>query len=115
YCPFQLVFIKTQIRVELYLGRSDIAENQFLFKELEKRKEEIEKNFGEKLIWNQKEDRKALLIQFRKSSDCYNEENWPDMIEWLISNMTLLEKALKKPLAEAGSKLKGLQITESGD
>ena len=105
-CPFILVFIKTQIRVELYLGRSDIAENQFLFKELEKRKEEIEKNFGEKLIWNQKEDRKALLIQFRKSSDCYNEENWPDMIEWLISNMTLLEKALKEPLAEAGSKLK---------
>ena len=107
-CPFILVFLKTKIRVELYLGRRDIAENKFLFNELEKRKEEIEKNFGGKLIWNHKEDRKASLIQFGKPFDGYNQENWPQMIEWLISNMTLLEKALKKPLSDAASKLKVL-------
>lgn len=107
-CPFILVFLKTRIRVELYLGRRDIEENKFLFNELEKRKEEIEKNFGEKLIWNQKEDRKASLIQFSKPFDCYNQENWPEMIEWLISKMTLLEKVLKEPLSEAASKLKVL-------
>lgn len=112
-CPFILVFLKTQIRVELYLGRRYIAENKFLFDELEKQKEEIEKNFGEKLIWNQKEDRKASLIQFRKPFDCYNQENWPEMIEWLISKMTLLEKVLKEPLAEAASTLKIFGILES--
>ena len=107
-CPFILVFLKTQMRVELYLGRRDIVENKFLFNELEKRKEKIEKNFGEKLIWNHKEDRKASLIQFGKPFDCHNQENWPEMIEWLISKMNLLEKALKKPLSEAASKLKVL-------
>lgn len=111
-CPFMLGFLKTQIRVELYLGRRDIEENKFLFSELQKQKEKIEKSFGEELVWNEMEGNKASRIQFRKSFDepfdCHNQENWPEMIEWLISKMTLLEKALKKPLSEAASKLKVL-------
>ena len=111
-CPFVLGFLKTQIRVELYLGRRDIEENKFFFSELQKQKDKIEKSFGEELAWDEMEGNKASRIQFRKSFDepfdCHNQENWPEMIEWLISKMTLLEKALKKPLSEAASKLKVL-------
>ncbi|MXZ48688.1 MAG: DUF4268 domain-containing protein [Candidatus Dadabacteria bacterium] len=114
-CPFVLIFGKKEVRVELSLMRSNAKENDFLFSELKDQQAEIEGSFGKKLIWNHKEGRKASRIQFRKLFDGYNRDNWPEMIQWLVSNMTLFEKALRQPLAEAGSKLKVLGIAESGD
>lgn len=114
-CPFVLIFAQTEIRVELSLMRSKAEENKFLFNELKDQQNEIERSFGKKLIWNQVEGRKASRIQFRKPFDSDNRDNWPEMIEWLVSNMTLFEKALRQPLAEADSKLKVLGIAESGD
>ena len=114
-CPFVLIFAQTEIRVELSLMRSNAKENKFLFNELKNQQDEIERSFGKKLIWNQVEERKASRVQFRKSFDSDNRDNWPEMIEWLVSNMTSFEKALRQPLAEADSKLKVLGIAESGD
>ena len=114
-CPFVLIFAQTEIRVELSLMRSNAEENKFLFNQLKNQQDEIERIFGKKLIWNQVEGRKASRIQFRKPFDSDNRDNWPEMIEWLVSNMTLFEKALRQPLAEADSKLKVLGIIESGD
>ena len=105
-CPFVLIFAQTEIRVELSLMRSNAEENDFLFSELKNQQDEIEGSFGKKLIWNHIEGRKASRIQFRKPFDGDNRDNWPEMIEWLVSNMTLFEKALRQPLAEADSKLK---------
>lgn len=105
-CPFVLIFAQTEIRVELSLMSSNAEKNDFLFSELRNQQDEIEGSFGKKLIWNHLEGRKASRIQFRKSFDGYNRDNWPEMIEWLISNMTLFEKALRQPLSEAASKLK---------
>lgn len=76
---------------------------------------EVESNFGQELEWLLLEDKKSSRIQFRKPFDSDNRDNWPEIIEWLVSNMTLLEKALRQPLAEAGSKLKVLGIAESDD
>lgn len=115
-CHFILVFQKTQIRVELNLERLNITENKFLFDKLQKRKKEIEKNFHNKLIWKKKKKgNKASSIEFREPFDCYNRDNWPKMIEWLVLNMTSFEKALRQPLADAASELKGRQIAESDD
>ena len=105
-CPFVLIFAQTEIRVELSLMRSNAEENDFLFSELKNQQDEIEGSFGKKLIWNHIEGRKASRIQFRKPFDGDNRDNWPEMIEWLVSNMTLFEKALRQPLSEAASKLK---------
>lgn len=105
-CPFVLIFAQTEIRVELSLMRSNAEENDFLFNELKKQQDKIEESFGKNLVWNHIEDRKASRIQFRKPFDGDNRDNWPKMIEWLVSNMTLFEKALRQPLAEADSKLK---------
>ena len=114
-CHFSLVFTFKEIRVELVLANSNADKNKSIFDELERQKEEIEKNFGEKLVWDYKEERKKSIILFRKPFDGGNRDNWPEMTEWLVSNMTSLEKALRQPLAEAASKLKGLQIAESDD
>ena len=114
-CPFVLIFAQTEIRVELSLMRSNAEENDFLFSELKNQQDEIEGSFGKKLIWNHIEGRKASRIQFRKPFDGDNRDNWPEMIEWLVLNMTSFEKALRQPLSEAASKLKVLGIAESGD
>lgn len=114
-CPFNLIFLKKEVRIELLLSCSDAKENKFLFNELKNQQAEVESNFGQELEWLLLEDKKSSRIQFRKPFDSDNRDNWPEMIEWLVSKMTLLEKALRQPLAEAGSKLKVHGITESDD
>ena len=114
-CPFVLMFGKKEVRVELSLMRSDAEENEFLFNELKNQQDEIEKSFGKELNWNRLEGRKASRIQLSNPVEGYNRDNWPEMIEWLVSNMTLFEKALREPLSEAASRLKILGIGEFGD
>ena len=103
-CRFTLVFLRKEIRVELYLGDADREKNKFLFNKLEKQKKEIEGSFGKPLTWERLEEKKASRIKFSKSFDDTNRDNWQDMIEWLVSKMTLFERALREPLSEAASK-----------
>src|SRR5690606_16242316 len=105
-CPFNLIFGKKEIRVELSLQRSSKEENKFLFDELISHREQIEQAFGHELTWLRLDDGKSSRIQFAKPADGYNEELWPLWIEWLIEEMCRFEKAMKKPLTEAGNKLR---------
>ena len=114
-CSFNLVFLKKEVRVELSLSNSSAKENKFLFNELKKRQAEIESDFGQELEWLLLEDKKSSRIQLSKSFEGHNRDNWPEMIEWLVSNMTLFEKALRQPLLEAASKLKVIGIAELGN
>ena len=114
-CPFNLIFLKKEVRVELSLSGGNAKENKFLFDELKNRQAEIESNFGQEFEWLLLEGKKSSRIQLSKSFEGHNRDNWPEMIEWLVSNMTLFEKALKQPLSEAASRLKVLGIAELGD
>lgn len=112
-CSFTLMFGQKEVRVELWLFRSNAKENKFLFNELKNRQAEIESNFGRELEWLFLEDKKSSRIQLSTPFEGHNKDNWPEMIEWLVSNMTSFEKALRQPLAEAASKLKSPEFTES--
>ncbi len=114
-CPFTLMFGKKEVRVELWLFRGSTKENKFLFGELQRQQNEIENKLGKELEWLLLEDKKSSRIQLSKSFEGHNRDNWPEMIKWLVSNMTSFEKALRHPLAEAASKLKSSEFTESGD
>ncbi len=105
WCSFTLIFILKEIRIELSL-ENDREKNKFLFGELEKKKEEIEKIFGGKLVWDRLEQKKSSRIYYRKPFDSGNHDEWPAMIEWLVSKMTLFEKALRKPLSDAAKLLR---------
>ncbi len=59
WCSFALIFILKEIRIELSL-ENDREKNKFLFDELEKKKEEIENVFGEKLVWDRLEQKKIV-------------------------------------------------------
>ena len=104
-CPFTLIFLLKGIRVELWLD-GDAEKNKFLFDELEMKKDEIESCFDGKLVWERLEKKKASRIHFSKPVDGSNRDNWPEMIDWFVSEMTLFEEALKGPLSEADKNYK---------
>jgi hypothetical protein len=104
--PFTLIFGNKEARVELNIMRSETSENKFIFDQLYKNKETIEKQFGGQLHWERLEDKKASRVKYSQAFDGYNRENWPEMISWLVEHIAKLERAFKKPLAEVNKELK---------
>ena len=71
-------------------------ENRAIFDEFVSRKTEIEQVFGEKLIWESLEGKRACRIKKDIEADSYmDEENWQTMQESMIDAMVRLEKALR--------------------
>ena len=104
-CPFQLIFGSRMARVQFNMGRPKKEENKFIFDELESRKGKIEEIFGERIEWLKLNEQKASRIQYEKEFDGYNEDNWPEIIEWMVENMIRLENALTAILIDVNKKL----------
>jgi len=109
--PFNLTFGKNEIRVEFSMQRSETEANQFVFDRLQAQKEKIEANFGTPLTWLPLPNRKACRILFAKPVDGYDKANWPEMIQWLVEHMTLLEQALSGPLEKIRHQLKNTDLS----
>lgn len=109
---FNLIFGKSEVRVEFSMGRPQAEANQFVFDHLKDKKEQIEANFGAELIWQPLPDRKACRIQYGKPVDGYEKANWPEMIHWLVKHMTQLESALSGPLEKIRQDLKKADLSK---
>ena len=103
---YQLIFGKQEVRVELNIARRDPDENRFVFERLLEQKETIEQRFGSALEWLPLPEKKSSRIHYAKPVDGYNRDNWPDMIQWMIVNMTKLELALREPLKSIHQQMK---------
>lgn len=105
---FNLIFGKSEIRVEFYMSRPQAETNQLVFDQLFAQKEQIEAAFGAELEWQPLPNRKACRIQYSRAVDGYNKDNWADMIKWLVEHMTRLEAALSAPIGVIRQNLKSL-------
>lgn len=105
-CPYSLILNQKELRVELWLGRSVAFENAFIFEELLRNKDQIDRDFGTPLEWLSLEGKKSCRIQYSCQVDGFNKENWDDWIAWHLEHMTRLEKALKPYLLKAADALK---------
>ncbi|MDE0392749.1 MAG: DUF4268 domain-containing protein [Rhodospirillales bacterium] len=117
-CAYNLIFSKTEARVELYLQRSSAAENKWIFDELEREKQEIEGRFCEELRWQRLDERKASRISYSHPFEGFNEESWPGVIEWLCRHIVRLDEAFSEPLARLNRQLKSganLSVGEGDD
>ncbi|UOQ44066.1 DUF4268 domain-containing protein [Halobacillus salinarum] len=103
---YNFVMSRSYARVEVYLQRSVKEENKFIFEELGKFKDSIENKFGDSLTWERLDNKKASRIKYQKDDvNIYNEEDWEDMINFMVTSMLNLENAFQKPISEVRSKL----------
>lgn len=105
-CPYNLNFLKKEIRVELSIARNNADENKQIYDYLFKHKDEIEQKFGSVLEWQRLDDKKMSRIQFCKNVDGYNSDNWDEFISWHIEQMTRLDAAFNKLLRSAADEAK---------
>lgn len=86
---------------EMITAEVYIINNKEIFKEFEKNKEIIEKEFGEELEWQLLPDRAASRIKITKSNcDLENEDNWEEYVNWLIGKLEKLYYVFNKRLAD---------------
>ena len=105
-CSFNLVLLKSQIRVEVALQRGSAAENKWIFDQLFDQREVIEREFGEMLEWHRNDEQKRCLINLSKPCHGFDTDNWPDMILWMSDRIRKLEAAFNEPLTQANLLLK---------
>ena len=97
-CGYNMIFGKNLARVELYLNRSRAAENKRIYDQLEQQRQNIEGRFGAELQWQRLDEKRACRVSYRHPFDGYDDENWPEMTNWLCKYIVKLEEALSEPL-----------------
>lgn len=105
-CVYNLIFSKTEARVELSFQRSNKEENKWLFDRLEANRKAIDTEYGTPLEWMRKDDKKSSRIQHSHPFEGFQQENWPEMIEWLSANTQKMEEVFSAPLAALNQELK---------
>ena len=105
-CKYNLIFAKKEVRVELYLERSVAAENKWIFDQLERERQALDSRFGEELRWQRLNERKASRISYSHPFDGFNNESWPEMIEWLCRYIVRLDETFSEPLGRLSTELK---------
>lgn len=103
---YNLIFSKKETRVELWIAKASTESNAFAFNWLYEHKEVIENTFGHALKWEPLPDRKSCRISFATPTTSLDESNWPAMIDWLLVNLTKLEKAFDPFIAPLNMALK---------
>jgi len=100
---FNYSITKHDAKAELYIdrGKESEEENKAVYDELFIHKNEIEKEFGEPLIWERLDTKRACRISKKIEIGGYrDEEKWPRIQEAMIDAMIRLEKALKPFIAK---------------
>ena len=84
--------------VELY-----IPNNKELYERLIARKEDIERDLGEKaVLWMALPEKKASRIKILMGGDFEQKDQWPNYFDWLLREAETLQAVFPKYLKEAG-------------
>jgi predicted type IV restriction endonuclease len=100
---FVYVVQEEEGRVELYIdrGTGKATENKDIYDRIHKHKEEIEKAFGDEVLWQRLDDKQGCRIAYVTADGGYrsDESKWPEIHDAMIEAMLRLEKALTPHLA----------------
>lgn len=108
---YQFVITQAFAQVELLIQRPIKEENKFIFDQLLHYKDEIETNFGEPLIWERRDDKKSSTIKYQLNGcNVFNKQDWNAMIEFFVDAMPRFYHAMKDPLNQVRTRLKGYEV-----
>lgn len=83
-------------RVELYITRSDRAENKAIFDELHENQAQVEAAFGGPLSWQRLDDRIASRVSADiEAGSFHDESNWDQLQDAMVDGMKRLETACR--------------------
>jgi hypothetical protein len=95
----------SRIGTRIYIS-NEIADSAL--PQLERDKEAIEREIGEKLVWNPFPEKRDKIIGLFRQVDVFHRESWPEYCDWLIRTVVKFRaafmprvKALKLTLPEA--------------
>ncbi|WP_241592940.1 DUF4268 domain-containing protein [Rosenbergiella epipactidis] len=108
--PFELIFSQKDARVQLNIARSNALENSWLFDKLAINKDNIEAAFGHPLEWKPLPERKSCQVVYSAFFDGTDKSNWAVIADWMIENMSRLEKAILPYLRELELELKKANV-----
>lgn len=95
---FNFVITKSYAAVELGIGKShDMKNNKKIYDYMYLYKEEIERAFGDKLLWERLDDKNMSRISYRlEGVSIFNQEDWPSIMKFLMDNMIKFEMTFRK-------------------
>lgn len=99
---------QTYCRAEVYIDRRDKEENKAIFEMLYSMREDIEAKFGGELKWERLDTKQACRIKAETEGNIFDKDNWPDMIDFMVSSMVQLEATFRQPLQDISRKIKTL-------
>lgn len=98
---YSFVVTSNYARIELWIIGKTQEENKVIFDSVFLQKEKIQSSFGDQLDWQRRDDGKGSRIAYwLRDVNIFNEEDWPEMIEFLTSNMIKFEKSIKDVLKD---------------
>ena len=94
---FLYVIRKHDAGIDLYIDRGSEDENKAIFDTLKASKDTIERDFGDSLLWQSHENKRARRIMKNLDIGGYREDEskWPEIQDAMIDAMIRLEKALR--------------------
>lgn len=88
-----VVISQRYARAEIYINRGAKTENKRVFDLLIQNKEEIEKNFGDKLIWERMDDNVTSRIKYQLDNvDAFDSADWIKINNFLVDAVLRFEK-----------------------
>ncbi len=101
------VVSKNYARVEIYIHRGSKEENKNIFDLFYKMKNKIEKDFGDKLVWERMEDNISSRIKYQKDGlNVSKEDDWQKMNNFMIENSEKMHKIFKDAIGKIKNKIK---------
>ena len=91
---------KSKARVVLYVDLGDKDENEKIYDELFKSKEQIEKDFGGRLIWERQDNNIYCRVKLENPGNVSDKDLWDKMIEFMTNNMVKLDNAFEDHIAK---------------
>lgn len=104
-----MVVSRSYARGEIYFNRGSKEENKWCFDFINERKEQIEKEFGEPLIWERMDDKVSCRIKAQLDGvSVFNNEDWGKMISYMVNISERMAKTFHNPVKQLNRKIKSI-------
>jgi len=92
-----LVVTRKYVRSEVFINKGRQELNKEIFNILEKNKETIEQELGQKLVWERMDNKVTSRIKWEKQGvNVFNEEDHEEMIAFLVTSMVKMHAVFKR-------------------